>query len=116
MRGGEREKERGREKTESKEALKASTCFLTEQRNLHAVCKCLEGLQRDDIIGLGLSLGLYYPTLVKMQLLPHDMVHAWLMKTDGVTETPSTETLIRALESQNHVGIVDRVKASFIIT
>ena len=86
---------------------------------MHTICKCLEGLQRDDIIGLGLSLGLYYPTLVKMQMLPHDMVHAWLLRMDNVPKqsgTPTTDTLIRALDTQGLAGQAENVKSSFIIT
>ena len=90
-----------------------------EQKHMHTICKCLDGLQRDDIIGLGLSLGLYYPSLVKMQMLPHDMVHAWLLRMDNVPKqsgTPTTETLIQALESQGLSGHAEKVKSSFIIT
>lgn len=86
---------------------------------MHTICKCLDRLQRDDIIGLGLSLGLYYPSLVKMQMLPHDMVHAWLLRMDNVPKqsgTPTTQTLIQALESQGLSGHTEKVKSSFIIT
>ena len=96
-----------------------SLCIYAEQKHLHAVCKCLEGLQRDDIIGLGLSLGLYYNNLVRMQMLPHDMVHAWLLRMDNVigqSGTPTTETLLKALQSQQLSGTADIVKSSFLIT
>ena len=88
-----------------------------EQKDLHTVCKCLESLQRDEIIGLGLSLGLYYASLVKMKTMPKDMIHAWLLQVDNVTQqsgVPTTDTLIKALESRNLSGPANLVKSSFI--
>ena len=54
-----------------------------------------------------------------MQMLPHDMVHAWLLRMDNVIEqsgTPTTETLLEALHSQQLSGTADIVKSSFLIT
>lgn len=72
-----------------------------------------------DIKRLGLSLGLYFSTLEKMTMLPEDMVHAWLMRMDDVTEKsgiPTAESLIQALESKNLSGTAETVKSNFITT
>ena len=83
---------------------------------VHTVCECLEDLQKKDIIKLGLSLGLYYPNLIKMEMFPHEMVHAWLLRSDNVVKksgTPTSASLILALESLHLSATVDTVKSHF---
>jgi hypothetical protein len=90
-----------------------------EEKDHITVCQCLRGLLKKDIIELGCSLGLYYSTLKEMETLPADMVQAWLMRMDNVTEKsgmPTAGSLINALESQKLTEHVDRVKTSFKIT
>ena len=95
------------------------SCTLrTEQRHLYTVCKCLRGQLQDDIIRLGLSLGLHLPSLMKMKMLPEEMVHAWLMRMDSVTEQsglPTTDSLIQVLQDLNLSEAVDKVKTNIII-
>ena len=82
------------------------------------MCKCLRDLLDKDIIRMGLSLGLHLPSLKKMEMLPEDMVHAWLMRMDSVTEQsgyPTTDSLIKVLEDLNLSEAIDKVKANIII-
>ena len=66
-------------------------------------------MTRDDIIEVGLALGLLFPNLKRMEKLPHDMVEAWLQQKDDA-KPPTTETLIQALLGSDLKGTADIVK------
>ena len=87
--------------------------FLVESPDLHKISQCLKELSRDDIIEVGLALGLYYSTLKKMQMLPQDMVQAWLLQRDSVAEQPTVDTLVQALEDSNLPGTAKLVETEF---
>ena len=62
---------------------------------------------------LGLALGLHYPTLKRMESMPDDLIHAWLLRQDSVTERsgePTYSTLAKALEDIGQVGIAQDVR------
>ena len=76
---------------------------------------------KQELVNVGLRLGLRYPTLKKMssEFLLNDMVHAWLMKDDDVTEgsgEPSWKSLSKTLEDCGHSGIAAKIKGKGIIT
>ena len=70
--------------------------------DLAEVTNYLLDLQHDDIYNLGLTLGLYYPHLSKMETSKRfrdDVIAAWLQKEDQVLKMgiPTWETLVKAL-------------------
>ena len=69
-------------------------------------------MENRDIIRLGTALGLSYPDLRKMDNLPDDMVYAWLLKKDKVTEKglPTWATLANALRKINQIGIAQQIE------
>ena len=86
-------------------------------QHLHAIKECLKDLSQDKIIEVGLALGLLYPSLRKMTMLPEDMIQAWLEKRDKVLSfsgEPTMQSLIIALESSRLAGTVDIVRSKFI--
>ena len=86
--------------------------------HLHAVKECLKDLNRDKIIEVGLALGLLYPSLTKMSMLPHDMIQAWLQERDNVltmSGQPTVQSLLAALHSSDLPGTAEQVKAKFNI-
>ena len=77
-----------------------------------AVTQYLDSMDKRDIIRLGTALGLSYPDLKKMDNLPDDMVYAWLLKKDKVTEKglPTWTTLASALKKIKQNGIVQEIE------
>ena len=107
--------------TEAAKVTKASST-LTCSDHYH-VTTYLQELDGPKLIKIGLSLGLYYPTLKKLnpELILHDMVYAWLRKDDGVTKAtgePSWKSLSEALNDCGHQGLASmiREKGTHIIT
>ena len=87
-------------------------------KDLHDITQCLVSVSHQDIINIGLALGLHYPSLKSMQLLPHDMVLAWLQENDDVAEKtgePTAQALIQALLETKLTGIADIVKSKFSV-
>ena len=72
----------------------------------------LKDLSPQHNYDLGLTLGLHYPNLQKMNKFPHDMIAAWLRQEDTVPQNPPTwQTLASALESIGQTGIASQVKS-----
>ena len=73
----------------------------------------LRPLLTEDLIRLGLALGLYYPHLHNMsRSLRNEMVAAWLNGEDNVltaTGDPSWASLIKALRAIDQPGIASKV-------
>ena len=70
--------------------------------DLAEVTDYLLDLQHDDIYNLGLTPGLYYPRLNKMETsktFRDGVIAAWLQKEDQVQKMgiPTWETLVKAL-------------------
>lgn len=85
--------------------------------HLYIIKECLKDLSRDQIIEVGLALGLLYPNLTKMSILPLDMIYAWLQRSDNVLKMsgePTVESLLKALYNSNLGGTADIVKSKFI--
>ena len=65
-------------------------------------------MKHDHIIKLGLELGLFYPTLEKMNNLLTEMVAAWLNREDNVLQQsgePTWNGLVDALKKIGQAGI-----------
>ena len=93
--------------------------FHIDIQDLHNIKECLKVLSRDKIIDVGLALGLLYPNLLKMTMLPEDMIQAWLERRDNVLSfngEPTVQSLITALESCGLVGTVDIVRSKFSVS
>ena len=75
----------------------------------YAITKHLAPLLSEDLIELGLALGLYYPRLHNMsRSLLNEMVAAWLNREDSVlsaTGEPSWASLVQALTDIHQPGI-----------
>ena len=72
-------------------------------------------LNRDHLIKLGLALGLFYPTLEKMNAFPTEMVVAWLNRQDNVLQEsgePTWRRLADALEKIGQTGIATDIRGS----
>jgi len=86
--------------------------------DLVEVTDYLLGLDQAAIHSLGLTLGLYYPHLNKMETSKRfrdDVIAAWLQKEDQVLKMgiPTWETLVRALRHPrvNQAGIANKIEA-----
>ena len=86
--------------------------------DLVEVTKYLLELDQTAIHSLGLTLGLYYPHLNKMETSKRfrdDVIAAWLQKEDQVLRmgTPTWETLVKALRDPrvNQTGVANKIEA-----
>ena len=100
--------------TES-EATTATTSSQLTYKCHSSITQFLSQLGNQELISVGLQLGLRYPTLKRMgsDSLLNDMVHAWLRKDDDVIETggePSFKILCEALEVCGHKGIASEIR------
>ena len=86
--------------------------YKTEMGDLNGIVSYLRDLDEEHCISLGLQFGLRYSKLKKMKQYPHDVVEAWLIKQDNVTEQcpPTWRSLIAALRSIDQTGIADDVR------
>lgn len=90
-------------------------CAVIKSQDFHSVCQFLRNLKRNHVIELGLKLGLYYPTLEKMNDVPTEMVAAWLNRQDNVlgqSGEPTWRGLADALEMIGHTGIANDIRKS----
>ena len=75
------------------------------------VRKYLKDLIPDQLLQLGLALGLYYPTVKETAL--DDLIHSWLIRQDGVIEKsgePTFNSLAGALEEIEQNGLASDVR------
>ena len=91
--------------------------------DLAEVTDYLLDLQHDDIYNLGLTLGLYYPRLNKMETSKRfrdDVIAAWLQKEDQVLKMgiPTWETLVKALRHSRvkQTGLANKIADDRIAT
>ena len=83
----------------------------------YTVAKQLRDLSKEDLIGAGGALGLYYPHLRRMSPLLDEMVAAWLNREDNVLTAsgePSWASLIKALQDTNQPGIAKKIAEGII--
>lgn len=82
------------------------------------VTQFLEVMTNEQLIEVGLGLGLLYIHLKRMHTLLHDMVDAWLNEEDSVTEKsgpPSWTSLMTVLEEVGMRGIAVKIRSMYII-
>ena len=82
-----------------------------------AVTVQLKNLTKPDLIGLGTTLGLYYPRFQKMrgESLSDEMVAAWLREDDSVTKAsgpPTWSSLAAAVDAIGLTGVASWIKKS----
>ena len=85
----------------------------TEMKAHFEITSYLKDLPVEQLKKLGGVLGLYYPSLKKMETYPDDMVEAWLLRQDGVIEVsgePTFQGLATALEEIGQNGLALDVK------
>ena len=71
------------------------------------VNRYLKDLDNEQIVQVGLALGLNYAKLKRMRVLPADMVAAWLRKEDDVLQVgePTWKVLCEALKDIGQTGL-----------
>ena len=74
----------------------------------------LEGLDSEQVIRLGTSLGLLYPSVKKMKTLA-DMIAAWLREEKNVTKSPSWNSLVDALKDIGQNGIASAIEKKYLV-
>ena len=80
--------------------------------DLFEVTQYLGTLLPEDLIRLGLALGLQYNNLKMMNPLREDMVSAWLNQQDNVMKKsgkPTWKSLMKALETIGHGGLAQKI-------
>ena len=77
--------------------------------DLSAVSKFLEDLDSEEVIRLGVSLGLSFSKLKRMTMFPEDAIAAWLRGDDDVRKT-SWASLAQALSDKKHTNIAGRIR------
>ena len=73
----------------------------------------LNDLDNQQIIQVGLALGMNYAKLRRMSSLPGDMVAAWLRREDdvlGVSGAPTWKTLSEALKDVGQNGLATKIQ------
>ncbi len=86
-----------------------------ESQDFHNVCQSLTNLTRHHAIELGRELGLYQPTLDRMNDLPTEMVVAWMNRQDSVLHQsgePTWKGLADALEKIGQAGVAQDIRTS----
>ncbi len=92
-----------------------SPCSFLTLQDHQRVKYFLKGLDNQEIIDVGIKLGLHYSTLKKMspESLLNDMVSAWLKRHEDVAKKsgePSWESLCTALEDCGYTGTASDIK------
>ena len=85
----------------------------TGMRDHYRVCSVLMDLDNQQIIQVGLALGMNYAKLRRMSSLPGDMVAAWLRREDDVLEVsgaPTWKTLSEALKDVGQTGLALKIQ------
>ena len=85
-------------------------------RDHYRVCSVLMDLDNQQIVQVGLALGMNYAKLRRMSSLPGDMVAAWLRREDDVLEVsgaPTWKTLSEALKDTGQTGLALKIKQQY---
>ena len=79
----------------------------------HEISSCLLDLDDQQIVQVGLALGMNYAKLKRMRSLPGDMVAAWLRREDDVLEVsgvPTWKALTKALKDNGQTGLAMKIQ------
>ena len=82
---------------------------------LPAASEYLKDMNREEVIRLGLALGLLYSRLEGMKMFPEDVIAAWL-RGDDECGFPSWTSLATALERTGHTVIASKVRKGDVST
>ena len=73
-------------------------------------------LDDQQIVQVGLALGMNYAKLKRMRSLPGDMVAAWLRREDDVLEVsgvPTWKVLSEALKDTGQTGLAMKIQQTY---
>ena len=92
--------------------------FVDHQLQEHSIDKYLHDIPSNDLVRLGLELGLKYDRLKRLESVQSgnfclDLISSWLREVDDVSERsgkPSWESLANALEEIGQNGIAKKVR------
>ena len=82
-------------------------------RNHYEISHNLMDLDDQQIVQVGLALGMNYAKLKRMRSLPGDMVAAWLRREDDVLEisgVPTWKALAEALKDNGQTGLAMKIQ------
>ena len=79
------------------------------------ISRHLRDLDNDQIVDLGAALGIKHPKLMRMRILPGDMVAAWLRREDDVLDVgdPSWKILSEALKNCGQKGLAREIQQKY---
>ena len=86
-----------------------ATTSSLEMAALPAAKEHLKDMNREEVIRVGIDLGLSYSRLQKMRMLPEQVIVAWL-RGDDKCGLPSWNKLAIALENNGHTTIASKVR------
>ena len=79
----------------------------------YEISHCLNDLDNQQLVQIGLALGMNYAKLKKMRSLPGDMVAAWLRREDDVLQVsgiPTWKALSEALKDVGQTGLSMKIQ------
>ena len=76
---------------------------------VYTVSQYLKDMDREEVIRLGIALGLSFIKLKGMIIFPEDVIASWL-KGDDKCGPPSWTSLATALERTGHTAIASKVR------
>ena len=82
-------------------------------RDHYDISSYLFDLDNEQIVQVGLALGMNYAKLKRMRSLPGDMVAAWLRREDDVLEVsgvPTWKVLSEALKDTGQTGLAMKIQ------
>ena len=85
-------------------------------RNHYEISHNLMDLDNQQIVQVGLALGMNYAKLKRMRSLPGDMVAAWLRREDDVLEVsglPTWKVLSEALKDTGQTGLAMKIHQKY---
>ena len=86
--------------------------YISAMKDIPQICEYLKDLSTPNMYDLGVSLGLEYHNLQKMENLPKDMLTAWLNPEDMSKNWPTWISLSSTLESIGQSSVALRIKNS----
>ena len=82
----------------------------------YEISSYLSDLDNEQIVQVGLVLGMNYAKLKRMRSLPGDMVAAWLRREDDVLEVsgvPTWKILSEALKDTGQTGLAMKIQQKY---
>ena len=86
-------------------------------RHHYKISSCLLDLDNQQIVQVGLALGMNYAKLKRMRSLPGDMVAAWLRREDDVLEVsgvPTWKVLSEVLKDTGQTGLAMKIQQKYL--